>query len=67
MVNDEDEEVGEWEVMLLVLLVDDNEELQMFAPGVQTPLPLHVSLMVHGFESLHRLPFGRFTNAQAPL
>ena len=45
-------------------VVTEEEELQMFAPGVQTPLPLHVSLMVHGFESLHGFPFGRGTNEQ---
>ena len=57
------------EKMLLVVDSEDVEEevLQKFAPGVQTPLPLHASLMVHGFESLQGLPFGRSTKEQAPL
>ena len=47
-------------------VVMDKKELQMLVPGVQTRLLLHVSLMVHGFESLQGLPFDRATNAQAP-
>ena len=54
-------------VLLVLLLVDNDEELQMFAPGVQAPLPLHVSLMVHGFESLEELPLLTFMKTHWPV